>query len=80
MFPPTHDYAPTKPKVKEVRKLVEKWLRFTQRSRMSICILILRSETLRRWRPSGIGSRDVTDESEPRLVREIAGYLMVKKQ
>ena len=47
---------------------------------MSICIAILRGETLARWRPSGIGSKDMTDGSGAKLVTQIAGCLMVQER
>jgi hypothetical protein len=37
-------------------------------------------ETLGRWRPSGIGSEDMTDGLEAEIVTQIAGYLMVTEQ
>ena len=33
-----------------------------------------------RWRPSGIGSEDMIDGSEAKVVTQIAGYLMAQGQ
>jgi hypothetical protein len=60
---------------KEKAKEPDEADRIYRGSRMSICILIFWSGLLARWRPRGIVTGDMTDESGRKLVTRIAGYL-----